>query len=305
MSWFLIAIIGPLCYALTNHIDKLLLERYFKKGGAGTLILFSSILSILALPVLYFVDPTVLDLHIVHILILFSVGLMNIAVLWFYLLALRDDEASVVIVFYQLVPVIGYFLSFFILGELLTKMQLIAMATIILGASIISFEIDTDNNFKLRTKTAVYMLAASFFWALESVVFKFVAIESNIWRALFWEHFALVIVGVLIFIFIKSYRHSFISAIRLNSTGIISLNILNEGLYMTGNAVMGYAVLLAPVAAVLLMNSFQPLFVLAIGILLTLCIPKIVSEKIYLKHLWQKGAAILITGIGTYLLLTQ
>ena len=43
MTWFFIALIGPFMYALTNHIDKILLEKYFKNNGVGTIILFSSI----------------------------------------------------------------------------------------------------------------------------------------------------------------------------------------------------------------------------------------------------------------------
>jgi hypothetical protein len=59
---------------------------------------------------------------------------------------------------------------------------------------------------------------------------------------------------------------------------------------------------MAPVALVLLTDSFQPVFVLAIGIFLTIFFPKISVEKIGAKHLWPKIAAICITGIGTYLL---
>ena len=43
MQWFFIALIGPLMYALTNHIDKILLEKYFKNGGIGTILLFNSL----------------------------------------------------------------------------------------------------------------------------------------------------------------------------------------------------------------------------------------------------------------------
>lgn len=303
MSWFFVALIGPFIYAMTNHIDKILLEKYFKESGVGTLILFSSLLSVVALPVIYFGDTNVLAVGLNNILILSFLGLLNVLVIWFYLIALQDEEASIAIVFYQLVPVIGLILGYFILDEVISTMQFIAMVIIILGTSIISFEIDTENNFKLRGKTAIYMSLASFFWALESVIFKAVALEENVWRSLFWEHVMLVIVGIFIFIFAKSYRENFLAAIKNNSKAIISLNFLNESLYMTGNIIFAFAYLWAPIALVLLVNSFQPIFVLAIGIFLTVFFPKISVEKIQAVHLWQKLFAILITGIGTYLLL--
>lgn len=304
MTWFLIALVGPLLYAATNHIDKILLEKYFKEGGVGTLLIFSALLSALALPIFFFLDPTVFSVGLTSIAILAVVGILNVLVLWCYLLALKDEEASVAVVFYQLVPVFGYVLGFLILGEVLTQLQLIAMAVIILGTSIVSFEIDAENKFRLRKGTVPLMLAAAFFWALESVIFKMVALEEQLWRSLFWEHFMLALVGVLIFLFIRSYRNHFIAAVKRNSRGIIALNFANESLYMLGNVAFSVAYLLAPVALVLLAESYQPLFVLAIGIFLTLFFPRLTAEKITAKHLWQKGFAIVLTGIGTYLLLS-
>lgn len=303
MSWFFIAIIGPFLYALTNHIDKILLERYFKQSGVGTLILFSSLLSVLALPFLLYIDPTVLDISLFHIIALAVLGALNVAVLWFYLLALMNEEASVAIVFYQLVPVFGLILGYIILGEVLTQMQLIAMGIIILGTTIISFEVDNDNKFTLRRQTIAYMTAASLLWALSSVIFKYVALEENVWRTLFWEHLMMVVVGIFVFIFASSYRKNFLLALRENSRSILSLNVANESLYMLGNIAFSFAYLLAPIALVLLTQSFQPIFVLIIGIILTVFFPKISVEKIEAKHLWQKFLAICVTGVGTYILL--
>ena len=149
MFWFTLSLIGPFMYALTNHMDKILLEKYFKEYGVGTLILFSSFLSFLALPFLLYVDPTILSLDFKNVLILILVGIINIAVLWLYLIALNDDEASITVVFYQLVPVFGLLLGYIFLDEVLTKMQIISMLIIIIGTSIISFEIDNENKFNL------------------------------------------------------------------------------------------------------------------------------------------------------------
>jgi drug/metabolite transporter (DMT)-like permease len=303
MTWFFIALIGPILYALTNFIDKLLLEKYFKDGGVGTLVLISSLISIFVLPFIFLIDNTVFSVGYVQILTLALVGILNVVVIWCYLLALRDEEASIVVVFYQLVPVFGSILGYFILGEVLSQIQLIAMSVIILGTTIISFEIDEENKFKLRKKTIPLMLIAALGWAIESVLFKLVALEENLWRSLFWEHFMMTMVGLLIFVFIRSYRDNFLLAIRNNSRKILSFNVLNEALYITGNIVVAFAYLLAPIGLVLLTESFQPIFVFMLGIFFTLFFPKFATEKIYTKHILQKVMAICITGIGTYLLL--
>jgi drug/metabolite transporter (DMT)-like permease len=303
MIWFFIALIGPLLYAFTNFIDKLLLEKYFKNGGVGTLVLISSLISVFVLPFIFLLDNTVFSVGYTQILTLAVVGILNVVVIWCYLLALRDEEASIVVVFYQLVPVFGSILGYFILGEVLSQIQLIAMAIIIFGTTIISFEVDAENKFKLRRKTIFLMLVAALAWAIESVLFKAVALEENLWRSVFWEHLMMTIVGLLIFIFIRSYRENFLSAMRDNSRRILSLNVLNEGLYITGNIVVAFTYLLAPVGLVLLTESFQPIFVFMLGIFFTFFFPKIATEKIYARHIIQKVIAICITGLGTYLLL--
>lgn len=303
MAWFLIALIGPFLYALTNHIDKILLEKYFKSKGVGTLLLFSSFSAILALPFFAWMDPDVINVDLKSIVFLMIVGGLNVLVLVCWFLALKREEASVAVVFYQLVPVFGYVLGYFILGEILTQKQLIAMALVIFGAVIISFEIDEENRFKLRQKTVPLMLGAAFFWAAGSVIFKAIAMEENLWRSLFWEHFTLVLIGLGIFIFIRPYRENFFAAVQSNSKKIFSLNVANELLFMLGNFAYSYAFLLAPVALVLLAEAFQPLFVLGIGIVLTVFFPKVSIEKIQAKHLWQKFFAICITSLGVYLLL--
>ncbi len=301
MTWFFIALLGTFFYACTNHLDKIILEKYFK-GGIGALFLFSALFSILAIPFLFLVDRSMFNVSLSNILVLVIVAIFHLLVLWFYLIALKHDEASVVIIFYQLVPVFACVLGYLILGETLTRLQLIAMVLVIFGSTIISFEIDIDNRFKLRRKVILPMLGAAFFWAAGDTVLKMVALKENVVRSLCWENLTIFIVGIIIFIFVRSYREDFLLAIKNNSKTILSFNLLNEAFYVFGNIIFAFTYMMAPVALVLLTDSFQPVFVLAIGIFLTIFFPKISVEKIGAKHLWPKIIAICITGIGTYLL---
>ncbi len=304
MTWFLLALVAPFLYAITNHIDKGLLSKYFKEGGIGTLVLFSSLLSILALPIILIADPEVLSVDPYRIVILATVGLLDLAILWFYLLALQGDEPSIIIVFYQLVPVFALGLGYVILGETLTTTQLFAMGIVILGTTLISFELDEDNAFKLRTGTVVFMTLAALSWALESVLFKYVALEEDVWRSLFWEHLMLVLIGIFLFTCIRSYRHHFLIALRKNSAAILGLNVTNESLYMIGNITVAFAVMLAPVTLILLGQSFQTFFVFLIGVFLTLVYPHIYQERLTRFNVAQKLLAMVVTGYGTWLLLS-
>lgn len=302
MSWFFLALIAPLLWAITNHIDKHLLEKYFEESGVGTLMIFSSIIGLVMLPILFFVNPGVLDIPLKDILILTFNSLLAVGVLWLYFEALKDEEASIVVVFYQLIPVFAYIFGFIILDEVLTQLQLIAMGIIILGTLIISVEIDKENNFRLRKKTVYLMTLAAALDALESVIFKFVAVSENVWNSLFWSNLGLGIIGILLFSFVATYRSDFLHTLKGKSAPILGLNGLNEGLYAAGNVIFAYTFMFAPIALVLLTNAYQPLFVFAIGIILTLFFPKLGSEDIRLRNIAQKLIAIMVVGIGTYLL---
>ena len=83
---------------------------------------------------------------------------------------------------------------------------------------------------------------------------------------------------------------------------IFSLNVVGEILYIIGNLANNFATLLAPVAVVLVVSSYQPLFVFIIGIVLTIFLPHISMEKISTKHLLHKIISILIIVIGSYFL---
>ncbi|MAZ56677.1 hypothetical protein CL653_02715 [bacterium] len=304
MTWFLLALVAPFLYAITNHVDKALLSKYFKESGVGTLILFSSLLSVIAIPFILIADSSVLSVSMSGIFLLCIVGLLDVAILWFYLMALQGDEPSIIIIFYQLVPVFALILGYIILGESLAIEQLIAMAIIILGTTLVSFEFDDMNNIKLRKHTIIFMTMAALAWAIESVLFKFVALDENVWRSLFWEHLMLVFIGMFLLIAMRKYRSHFIAAIKYNSTPILSLNVANESLYMVGNITVAFAVMLAPVALVLLAEPFQAFFVFILGVFLTYFFPQIYNEKSSWRDLTQKLAAIIITGVGTYLLLS-
>ncbi len=287
---------------MCNHIDKIVLERYFKEGGVGTLIIVSALASVIATPFLYVIDPSVLDVGQGSFSIIVVTAMLDILLLWAYLNAMQRDDSSRVIVYYQLVPIFGIVAGRVFLGEVISNDQLVAMGVVILGTSIVSLE-NVEGRFRFKGRTVGFMLIACASWAAELAIFKVVALEENVWRSLFWKHIVLMILGVLMYLFIPRYRTSFQAAMRTNSVPLLSANLLNEALYMLGTVSYGLAAMLAPVALVLLTETFQSIFVFVMAILIARFIPKLATESIDRTHVVMKVAAISITGLGTYLLL--
>lgn len=303
---FLIAIVPPFLWSLCNHIDRHLLSKYFTEEdeGVGALMIVSALASIIATPFLFIADPSVMEVGNGNFQIIALTACLDVLLLWSYLMAMQKDDASNVIVYYQLVPVLGILTGYVLLGEIISDMQFLAMGIVIFGTSIISFD-NTEGTFTFKLRTVGFMLLACSCWALELALFKVAALEENPWRSLFWKHIVLVVIGIVMFALIPKYRVSFLKVMRSNSVPVLGLNLLNETLYMFGTVIYGFAAMLAPVALVLLTETFQSVFVFLIAIVMVLMWPKFATEDVERRHITKKVIAIAVTGIGTYILLTN
>jgi len=301
MNWFFIALIGPLLYAVTNHIDKYILEKYFKAGEVGALVLFSALSSAVALPVVYFIEPGVFAMGLTSITLLTVSGILSIVCLILYFYALEEDEASMVVPFYQTIPVFGFILGYVVLGETLSPRELTAGLLILAGTTVISLDL-RDGTIRFKKKVASLMTLSSLLFAIIGVVFKMVAVDEGFWQSAFWSLVGDLIIGTALFFAVKSYRQQFLDVFRANSAAVLSINSANELIFMAADGVTAYATLLAPIALVMTINSLQPIFVFLIGIILTLFLPHLGKESMTRNHLTQKAVAIGIITVGTCLL---
>jgi drug/metabolite transporter (DMT)-like permease len=304
MHWLIFALVAPLLWATVNHIDKYLLEKHFKSDGVGALILYSSLFAVIMLPVAYLIEPSLLLIDLKTILMLLLVGVITGFSIYAYLVALRMQEVSLIMPIFQTIPVFGFILGFFFLGELLTTTQMIAGAIIVFGAIIISLEIEEEERLRFRWKPLVLVLTSAILFALHDTLFKGLALETNFWTTVFWSNLGLLLFGVVIFISSRADRKAFLTTLRSQPVSIISLNFGSETATMIGNLTLSYATLLAPLALVEVVASYQPVFVFILGVIFTLFLPKFATERIKLRHLLHKGLAIGIMLIGTLLLYT-
>lgn len=299
MTWFFIALIGSLFYASTNHIDKYLISKYLKGGEVGSLIIFSSIFSIFALPIVYLIRPEVFSVTLIQGIVLAVTGMMTVTAVLLYFYALQEDEATNVVPFYQTIPIFAFVLGYMILGETVSSVQAIASLVIIAGATILSFEFSRGKT-RFKSKVVFFMLVASLLFALSSVVFKLIALEEGFWLSTFWSLAGKVILGGFFLTAVPIYRNQFFTVLKDNKVRILALNSTNEVLAILADGFINFATLLAPVALVLLAGAFQPVFVLMIGVILTIFFPQISKESLSRNHVIQKVIAISLIMLGTY-----
>jgi len=292
MNWFFIALIAPIFHAIANHIDKHIISSYFKGVSVGALVIFSSIFALIILPIIYIINPSVFSISSVIIYALVLNGALGLGYVIFYLYALFDEEASIVAPFFQLIPVFGFILGYLFLGEILTSKQGLAAAAIVIGAFILS--LDIKNSLKPKLKLIYLMFSSSLLFALNNVIFKYFAIDTGFSISLFWTMVGQVVLGIFLYIFIKSYRVSFKEVVRENSKKVLGLNMLNGFIILIGDLASFYALLFAPVALVFAVSGFQPLFVFIFGLVITLFFPHFGKESLEKSVLLQKIIGILI-----------
>lgn len=301
MSWFLIALWAPFLLACANHNDKFMLSKYLKEKSIGSIVIFSSLFSGVAVAIVFLFQPDVYDVNLIQASALVATGMLSVVAAVCYLYALDLDEASFVTPFYQTVPIFAYVLGYFILGETTTLAQGLGSFVIIVGALALSFEFGR-RGIRFKQNVVALMLGASFLSAMNGVIFKLIALNRGFWVSLFWGFAGQVMAGLTLLVCIPSYRRDFLGLVKQQKIAVVGLIALSKTLFSVSEAVTFYATLLAPVALVLLVNSFQPLFVFTLGIVLTRFLPRVAKESLGRLKMLQKGVGIGLMLVGGYLI---
>lgn len=299
MSWIFFAFSGPVLWAISVHLDKYLVERFFKESNVAVLLVFTALAGVLLLPFIWHYEPSVTSPGAGSIALIMLAGILYMTAMLLYLRALQSEEASVVSPFFQAGPLFGYVLAYLVLGETLSRQQMAGGAMIVVGALIVSLRFGQSTKM-FKARLAVRMLACGFIMALASLIFKVFAIRVEFWTTTFWMFVGEGIFGVAL-LMIPSYRRQFTALVRANTAALLSINASNELINLGGGLGNRYALLFAPLSIVQAIGSTTTLFVFAFGVLLSVFFPKLGRENLSGRELAQKGIAALIVAAGVAL----
>lgn len=303
MTWFFIALGAPFLWALVNISDQYLVKKYSTgEKGSGGLVLFSSLIGIFVAILIGIFTSGLFSVSNIDKILLITIGGLSITWIIIYLYTIEIEDISFIIPWFSVIPVFGYILGYIFLGETLTHLELIGSVIIIFGVLVISIDFSLEEKYKFKWKPALYLLFACLLIAISGIIFKHVTIVDSFWVSSFWEYLGLGLFGILIYFFVPKFRREFHYMNKKGGIKIFSLNTASELVNIFGNLLTNYAILLAPVAMVYLVGSFQPAVVLIFVIIGTKFFPKIISEKIHRQILVPKIIAIIIIIIGTTIL---
>ena len=296
-------------WAISVHLDKYLVERFFKDSNVALMVLFTALVVVLALPIIWYFEPAVLNPSFGSVALIVLAGILYMTGMLFYLRALQNEEASVVAPFFQTGPLFGYVLAYLVLGETLSPRQLLGGALIIGGALFVSIRVAPSHPSPasgggegrgFKTRLAVLMVACGFIMALASLIFKVFALKVEFWTTTFWMFVGEGIFGAAL-LMIPSYRRQFIALLRTNTAALLSINASNELINLGGGLGSRYALLFAPLSIVQAIGSTTTLFVFVFGIVLSVFFPGLGRENLSGRELVQKGVAAVIVAIGVAL----
>ena len=150
-------------------------------------------------------------------------GVLSLLGLVFYFRALSEDDASSVIILFQMIPVLGLIFSFLFLGEIISLKQFIGFVVVLLAAMRLSaFDEhehvvrDVNNILHWKKKKGIHfsrafylMLGADIAVASSNVLIKFASQENSFTDILIYESLGMFLGGLMYYGFAASARASF------------------------------------------------------------------------------------------------
>jgi drug/metabolite transporter (DMT)-like permease len=301
--WLAYAFSGPLLWAVSTHIDKFLVDKYFRNSDTAVLMVFTAFLGVAALPLLWLIEPKVLGLAWLAKAVMTVSGILYMGAMLFYLRAIQTEEPSVVAPLFQANTIFSFGFALLLLHEVPRWPQLLGAGLVILGA--LGLSLDRKLRFgSFKPRLALLMLGATLVLSLSGVVFKFFAVHDEFWSTTFWAFIGEGLFGAAI-LAVPRYRRQFVALFRKNPGAVMGINAANELINLGGGLGVRYASLLAPVGLVAAISATSTFFVFLFGILLSLLFPRLGREDLSARNLSQKAAGGLLIMAGVILIEVQ
>jgi uncharacterized membrane protein len=297
--WYLYALTGPATWALLNHLDKYLLGRFFKDDAAGpVLVVFTGFSGIVVAVAILLLGPSVFTLAPWQACLLVGAGVLLVGSYIPYMMAMQQDEASIVASLYRLGPLFVGVLSYLALDEKLQPNQITGGIVTIIGSAALVIDFDAGRR-GLVSSTFFLMSAACFMNAGTVVIFKFVALTASFWSSAFWEYIGTGLCSLALTCTVTGYRRALLELLGSRQAYVlVPITLSGEVFNLLANLAVGFAGLSAPLGLVAIVTGLHPFFLLFYGILLTLLFPAFSRERLSRRRISRKLIAIVVMCAG-------
>ena len=299
----LLCISASLLWGITNHIDKFMINEIDDESSSvKVLLIFSTFVTgIILSPLWLILGKFNVSISLISLISVFCGSLAYITATVLYFKAMQENDASIISIMFQMIPVFSYILALILFKENLSIKQIIGSVLIIFSAIIISFNFNEKKNDKKKLKAFILMTISSLLYAGYFILFDVGIRHSEYYSCAFWYQIGFLIVGIIL-LCIKSFRKPCVKAIKKNGFRFFELNTLNEAFNLIAVLIVNFANVTIPVALVNVLTGFQGAFAFILGILGTIFIPKYIKEDLSKNIIIQKVISIAIGAIGLVIL---
>ena len=291
MFWLAIIILAYFLFAVVSLVD-----RYLLIGPPSSKIytFYVGILGILSLALAPFVGFFVPDFY--KLIFCLTVGAVYILALFALYFGLERFEASrIVPAVGGFLPILTFLLVYFLSGfrGTLSFKEFLAFILLILGSIIINYSSSGKISFESLKISAIIGLLLS----LSFVLTKYVYLQLPFWTGFIWIRIGSFLTA-LFFILFKTVRKEIFSGTPVFNLKTRIFFLLNQGVGAGAFILQNWAISLAGLIYLPLINALQGIqyfFLFILGLLF-------LKEGLSKKVIGQKIAAILIIGIGLAIL---
>ena len=290
-----IALIPPFLDSIAVYVDKFLLSKF--DINSTIITIYSGFFAFLTgLIILIFTGYSPVDTK--SAAIIFLSGFLGIFYLFAYFKALTYDEGSRVGALFQFIPVMVLILSFLLLGEKLLFKQYVGASFIIAAGFLLSIQRLETGIFRVN-KAFWFMLLACFFSASVYVLFKLGVKEIGFWGSLPYEGFGSLAATLCILAYGKNFA-LLKDTKKVFTKKIVGYMTIVEFLARVSRYILFYALTLIPASIASVLMGFQPLFLLLLGVGLSVWFPHIIKEVVTKKTIGLKLGATAGIFVGLY-----
>ncbi len=298
-QWFLIALIAPLIWSATYHIDKIAITKFGRGVKNIQLAIVTGLSGFFVILVLLALDPSKINAgwEMKQIVPAFAGGLCYLLGLFFYFIGISKEEATRVAPLYSFSPVIAIILGSALLGEQISPIHAVGISVVVAGGVLVDSRV-VRHIFRVNWQVLLTILLSSTFFVLGSIGFKKAGDFLDFQSSLVW-FFAGSVLGSLCLLLPPTNRKNFLKLFKTSKKKkLVGVMVLSNLLGNIGRAAHNYAILLVPIAFVQTIEAFESAFVLAIAILLMRFFNGLEPDDLSRKVLLQKSLSVgvIITG---------
>ena len=258
MSWFYLALLAPLLYAIVNLLDDNLLSFVYKSPYLATV----SAGFYGALPLLsrFFIHARALPASLASLAVM--AGCLNLAYYFFYFKGLESDSPSTVIALFGLAPATIPFFARFIVHEHLAAMEIVGFAVVLLA----SLGLAARDLKQLKfSKALMFVAIAVVSMDIVAIATKYVYQRADFYPVYLYFSAGMGLGGIGFFLLKFADNKRAVREIGKSIKKLLPVFIIAELTGLAAEFTLNLAISRGPVSLVKVIEGIQPMFVLLIA----------------------------------------